>query len=63
MEFAGSRDMATETLTRPPRARRPPEMVRHVTDTIAAFRRMQTTRKEARVDRPEAPPPPREDKT
>jgi hypothetical protein len=34
-------------------------MVRHVTDTIAAFRRMESTRKETRTEVPEAPPAPR----
>jgi hypothetical protein len=34
-------------------------MVRHVTDTIAAFRRMETTRRESRADLPEARKAPR----
>jgi hypothetical protein len=34
--------------TRPPRARRPPELVRHVIATIEAYRQMLTSRKRAR---------------
>ena len=52
--------MPTPSPNRPPRAKRPPEVARHVTQTIDAYRRMLEARKKAAEARP-APPPP--DKT
>jgi hypothetical protein len=51
---AGKEDMErpAPSPNRPPRARRPPEVARHVKDSIDAYRRVVKTRK------PAAPPPP-----
>ena len=45
--------METTPLTRPPRTKRPPEVVRHVDELMDAYRRVQAGRK-----RPGAAAPP-----
>jgi hypothetical protein len=44
-EFARLGDMAKPALNRPPRTRRPPEVVRHVDESMDAYRRVQAGRK------------------
>jgi hypothetical protein len=38
------------TLTRPPRKKRPPEVVRHVDELLDAYRRVQAGRRRAKTD-------------
>ena len=40
--------MQARSPNRPPRRKRPPEVVRHVNETLEAYRRLAETRKEAR---------------
>ena len=47
MDFASRKGMQTRPLTRPPRAKRPPEVVRHVNEIMDAYRRMIETRTDA----------------
>jgi hypothetical protein len=47
--------MDNRRLNRPPRTKRPPEVVRHVDESIDAMRRVQA----ARGEKPAAPPAPR----
>jgi hypothetical protein len=46
--FAGKEDMETPSPNRPPRAKRPPEVARHVNESIDAYKRVVKTRKRAR---------------
>ena len=49
--------MPTPSPNRPPRAKRPPEVARHVTQTIDAYWRMVESRKKPEEARPTPVPP------
>lgn len=53
--LAGKEGMETPSPNRPPRAKRPPEVARHVNETIDAYRRVVKTRKRARRAPPRPP--------
>ena len=58
MDVARNDVMQGPSPNRPPRSKRPPEIVRHVNETMEAYRRMVGTQKEARPPtgpRPDVP--------
>jgi len=48
-DLAGKEDGEAPSPNRPPRTKRPPEVARHVNETIDAYRRVVKTRKRGRA--------------